>query len=96
MYWCVCAGVIAKSKVVLMNESETKRGNAHSLLTFSLSLRLFLISVRVSKRYPHGSLLAMQHLCPQISDLEDPITEHTKMTMNTMCYTYITRSRQSH
>lgn len=50
VYQCVCAGVTAESKVALMNESETKRGNAHRLLSVSpFRLQLCLISARVSK-----------------------------------------------
>lgn len=33
--WYVCAGVTAKSKVELMNESETKRGNSNRHLSLS-------------------------------------------------------------
>lgn len=76
VYRCVCAGVRAKSEVALMNESETKRGNAHRLL--SLSLQLPLISVRVSKQSHHQSLVETQwraHM-GRISELEDPITKH--------------------
>lgn len=83
VYRCVCEGVRAKSEVALMNESETKRGNAHRLL--SLSLQLPLISVRVLKQSHHQSLVETQWRAHtrRISELEDPITEHTEMTTET-------------
>ena len=47
----VCAGVRAESEVALMNESETKRGNAHR---FSPFLSGSLITVRVSECFHRG------------------------------------------
>lgn len=35
---CIGAGARTKSKVALMNESDTKRGNAYSLLSVALQL----------------------------------------------------------
>lgn len=66
VYGCMCAGVRAKSEVALMNESETKRGNAHRLL--SLSLQLPLISVRVSKRSHLRGLVAKLRRRPHGAD----------------------------
>lgn len=84
----MCAGVRAKSKVMLMNESETKRGNAHRLL--SISPFLWLVWGRWSSR--HRSLAAMQRLHPHewISELEDPFAEHTQMTTEKLSHTQYT------
>lgn len=35
---CIGVGARTKSKVAVMNESDTKRGNAHSLLSDALQL----------------------------------------------------------
>lgn len=68
-----CAGVRAKSKVVLLNESVAKRGNAYSPLSGAV------ISVRVLKRFHHHSLVAIQRSHPQGADtwFGRPKTEHT-------------------
>lgn len=92
---CVCAGVRAKSEVALMNESETKRGNAHR---FSPFLSGSLITVRVSECFHRHSLAAMWQRVPTwggTDELEDPITEGTQMTAVTLSHTRHTPSSKS-
>lgn len=77
VYWCMSAGVRAKSEVALINESETKRGNAYRLrciLSSALSL-----GVRLVKHSHRHSPVETQWQWPHGVDqwIEDPSTEHT-------------------